>query len=255
MLEVRDLRAAYDGKEALHGLSFEVTQGDCVCLIGANGAGKTTTMRCLSGLLRPTYGTITFAGADITTLSPAVRVAAGIALVPEGRRVFAPLTVQENLEMGAYRRLWPRRQSTVAADFDFVFELFPRLRERGAQLAGALSGGEQQMLAIARALMSRPKLLLLDEPSMGLAPMVVRDIFAALRRLNNLGVSNLAGGTEHPHGVAHSKPRLCAGRWARRASCGCRHARERPSCARCVSWRMSPRVDVGGDSLEARSRV
>src|SRR6516165_2926653 len=138
MLEVRDLRAAYNGKEALHGLSFEVTQGDCVCLIGANGAGKTTTMRCLSGLLRPTYGTITFAGADITTLSPAVRVAAGIALVPEGRRVFAPLTVQENLEMGAYRRLWPRRQSTVAADFDFVFELFPRLLERSSQAAGAL---------------------------------------------------------------------------------------------------------------------
>jgi branched-chain amino acid transport system ATP-binding protein len=191
MLEVRDLRAAYDGKEALHGLSFEVAQGACVCLIGANGAGKTTTMRCLSGLLRPTRGTITFAGADITTLSPAARVAAGIALVPEGRRVFAPMTVQENLEMGAYRRLWPRRQRTVAADFDFVFELFPRLRERAAQLAGALSGGEQQMLAIARALMSRPKLLLLDEPSMGLAPMVVKDIFAALRRLNDLGVSIL----------------------------------------------------------------
>jgi len=191
MLEVRDLRAAYDGKEALHGLSFEVVQGACVCLIGANGAGKTTTMRCLSGLLRPTHGTITFAGGDITTLSPAARVAAGIALVPEGRRIFAPMTVQENLEMGAYRRLWPRRQSTVAADFDFVFELFPRLRERAAQLAGALSGGEQQMLAIARALMSRPKLLLLDEPSMGLAPMVVKDIFATLRRLNELGVSIL----------------------------------------------------------------
>jgi branched-chain amino acid transport system ATP-binding protein len=191
MLEVRDLHAAYEGKEALHGLSFEVGQGACVCLIGANAAGKTTTMRCLSGLLKPTRGTIRFEGEDIAALPPAARVAAGIALVPEGRRVFAPMTVQENLEMGAYRRLWPRRQSSVAADFDFVFDLFPRLRERAAQLAGALSGGEQQMLAIARALMSRPKLLLLDEPSMGLAPMVVTDIFATLRRLNQMGVSIL----------------------------------------------------------------
>jgi branched-chain amino acid transport system ATP-binding protein len=191
MLEVRDLHAAYEGKEALHGLSFEVGEGACVCLIGANGAGKTTTMRCLSGLLRPTHGAITFAGRDITKLPPAARVAAGITLVPEGRRVFAPMTVRENLEMGAYRRLWPRRHSAVAADFDVVFDLFPRLRERTGQLAGALSGGEQQMLAIARALMSRPKLLLLDEPSMGLAPLVVKDIFATLRRLNQMGVSML----------------------------------------------------------------
>ena len=191
MLEVRDLHAAYEGKEALHGLSFDVAQGACVCLIGTNGAGKTTTMRCLSGLLRPTHGTIAFEGADITAVPPAARVAAGIALVPEGRRVFTPMTVRENLEMGAYRRLWPRRQNTVAADFDFVFDLFPRLRERASQLAGALSGGEQQMLAVARALMSRPKLLLLDEPSMGLAPLVVKDIFATLRRLNEMGVSIL----------------------------------------------------------------
>jgi len=191
MLEVRGLHAGYDGKEALHGVSFDVTHGACVCLIGANGAGKTTTMRCLSGLLRPTRGAIKFEGDDIGVLAPALRVAAGIALVPEGRRVFAPMTVRENLEMGAYRRLWPRRQSSVAADFDFVFDLFPRLHERSAQLAGALSGGEQQMLAIARALMSRPKLLLLDEPSMGLAPLVVKDIFATLRRLNEMGVSIL----------------------------------------------------------------
>jgi branched-chain amino acid transport system ATP-binding protein len=191
MLEVRGLHAAYDGKEALHGVSFDVALGACVCLIGANGAGKTTTMRCLSGLLRPTRGTIIFEGEDIAALSPAARVAAGVALVPEGRRVFAPMTVRENLEMGAYRRLWPRRQSTVGADFDFVFALFPRLHERLSQMAGALSGGEQQMLAVARALMLRPKLLLLDEPSMGLAPLVVKDIFATLRRLNEMGVSIL----------------------------------------------------------------
>jgi branched-chain amino acid transport system ATP-binding protein len=191
MLEVRGLHAAYDGKEALHGLSFDVALGSCVCLIGANGAGKTTTMRCLSGLLKPTQGTMLFEGEAITALPPAARVAAGISLVPEGRRVFAPMTVRENLEMGAYRRLWPRRQPIVAADFELVFDLFPRLRERSSQLAGALSGGEQQMLAIARALMSRPKLLLLDEPSMGLAQMVVKDIFATLRRLNEMGVSIL----------------------------------------------------------------
>jgi branched-chain amino acid transport system ATP-binding protein len=191
MLEVRDLHAAYEGKGALHGLSFDVARAGFVCLIGANGAGKTTTMRCLAGLLRPTRGTIVFNGKEISAARPADRVAAGIALVPEGRRVFAPMTVRENLEMGAFRRLWPRRDRAVAADFDFVFNLFPRLSERASQLAGALSGGEQQMLAIARALMSQPKLLLLDEPSMGLAPLVVRDIFATLRRLNEAGVSIL----------------------------------------------------------------
>jgi branched-chain amino acid transport system ATP-binding protein len=148
-------------------------------------------MRCLSGLLYPTSGKILFNRQEISTLRPAERVAAGIALVPEGRRLFAPMTVRENLEMGAFRRLWPRRQREVAADFDLVLELFPRLRERAAQRAGDLSGGEQQMLAIARALMSRPKLLLLDEPSMGLAPLVVKDIFATLRHLSETGVSIL----------------------------------------------------------------
>jgi len=189
MLEARDLHAGYDGKEALHGVSLNVARGSCVCLIGANGAGKTTTMRCLSGLLRPTGGAILFEGRELTATSAADRVGAGIALVPEGRRVFAPMSVRENLEMGAYRRLWPRRARAVTADFDFVFGLFPRLQERASQLAGSLSGGEQQMLAIARALMSRPKLLLLDEPSMGLAPLVVKDIFATLRRLNEAGVT------------------------------------------------------------------
>jgi branched-chain amino acid transport system ATP-binding protein len=191
MLDVINVRAGYEGKEALRGVNFEVERGSCVCLLGANGAGKTTTMRCVSGLLLPTVGEIRFDGRDVSTMGTVERVAAGIALVPEGRRVFAPMTVRDNLEMGAFRRLWPRRDESVTADFDFVFELFPRLRERTAQIAGALSGGEQQMLAIGRALMSRPKLLLLDEPSMGLAPMVVRDIFATLRHLNDAGVSIL----------------------------------------------------------------
>jgi len=191
MLEVKNLHAAYEGKEALHGLNLKVDSGNCVCLLGANGAGKTTTMRCVSGLLYPTKGAIFFDGLDISAARPAERVAAGIALAPEGRRVFAPMTVRENLEMGAFRRLWPRRQATVALDLDLVFDLFPRLHERTTQLAGALSGGEQQMLAIARALMSRPKLLLLDEPSMGLAPLVIKDIFAVLRKLNESGVSIL----------------------------------------------------------------
>jgi branched-chain amino acid transport system ATP-binding protein len=191
MLEVRELYAAYDGKEALHGLSFSVARGSCVCLIGANGAGKTSTMRCLAGLLRATRGTIVFDGNEISAMRPADRVVAGIALVPEGRHIFGPMTVRENLEMGAFRRMWPRRDPALAADFDFVFDLFPRLRERTSQFASALSGGEQQMLAVARALMARPKLLLLDEPSMGLAPMVAKGIFATLRHLNEAGVSIL----------------------------------------------------------------
>lgn len=191
MLEVHELCAGYEGKEALHGLSFDVPRGSCVCLIGANGAGKTTTMRCLAGLMLPTKGRIVFEGKEISTARPAERVAAGISLVPEGRRVFAPMTVRENLEMGAFRRIWPRRQRAVVTDLDFVFELFPQLRERASQLAGALSGGEQQMLAIARALMARPRLLMLDEPSMGLAPLILQTIFTTLRQLNDAGITML----------------------------------------------------------------
>jgi branched-chain amino acid transport system ATP-binding protein len=191
LLEVDALDAGYGSIAVLHKISLRVEAGRSVCLIGANGAGKTTLLRCLAGLLRPSAGRIRIEGTDIATAPASARLDFGVTLVPEGRRVFAPMTVRENLEMGAYRRLWPRRHSAVAADFDVVFDLFPRLRERTGQLAGALSGGEQQMLAIARALMSRPKLLLLDEPSMGLAPLVVKDIFATLRRLNQMGVSML----------------------------------------------------------------
>lgn len=191
MLEVRNLNAGYGEIAVLHGVSLSVSAGECVCLIGANGAGKTTLMRSLSGLLRPVDGTIRFGGEELSKAAAHAVVGAGISLVPEGRRVFAPLSVKENLEMGAFRRLWPRSGDGIGRDLDFVLTLFPRLKERFSQLAGTLSGGEQQMLAVGRALMARPKLLLLDEPSMGLAPLVVKEIFATIRELNAQGMAIL----------------------------------------------------------------
>ena len=191
MLEVEGLSAGYGHVSVLHNISLRVEAGQSVCLIGANGAGKTTLLRCLAGLLRPSSGHIRVEGNDIAGRSASARLDFGVTLVPEGRRVFAPMSVRENLEMGAFRRLWPRRDRKVEADMDAVFDMFPRLRERQSQPAGLLSGGEQQMLAIGRALMSRPRLLLLDEPSMGLAPRVVQDIFATIRRLNQQGISIL----------------------------------------------------------------
>jgi branched-chain amino acid transport system ATP-binding protein len=191
MLEISRLSAGYGSTQVLHDVSLRVAAGQSVCLIGANGAGKTTLMRCIAGLLRPSAGSIRLAGAEIGAASTAARLGLGVALVPEGRRVFAPMSVRENLEMGAFRRLWPRRDRKVAADLAMVFELFPRLSERQSQPAGLLSGGEQQMLAIGRALMSGPRLLLMDEPSMGLAPRVIQEIFATIRRLNAEGMSIL----------------------------------------------------------------
>jgi len=191
MLEVDSINAGYGSIQVLHRISLRVEAGQSVCLIGANGAGKTTLLRCLAGLLRPSAGHIRVEGRDITNAAASERLSVGVTLVPEGRRVFAPMTVRENLEMGAFRRLWPRRDRSVAGDMDMVFELFPRLAERQKQMAGLLSGGEQQMLAIGRALMSRPRLLLLDEPSMGLAPRVVQEIFATIRKLNKEGMSIL----------------------------------------------------------------
>jgi branched-chain amino acid transport system ATP-binding protein len=191
MLEVDALTAGYGSIEVLHRISLRVARGQSVCLIGANGAGKTTLLRCLSGLLRPSEGRIAVDGTDIAGRSASTRLDFGVTLVPEGRRVFAPMTVRENLEMGAFRRLWPRRDRTVAADMAMVFDLFPRLHERQGQAAGLLSGGEQQMLAIGRALMAKPRLLLLDEPSIGLAPLMVQEIFQTIRRLNAEGISIL----------------------------------------------------------------
>ena len=174
MLEVTGLRVAYGGIQAVRGITFHVRQGEMVALIGANGAGKTSTLKALSRLLDTAGGSVRYGGQEISRLPPHQLIAQGIALVPEGRGVFPRMSIVENLKMGAYCR---RDDDAIGADMEHVFSLFPRLKERALQLAGTLSGGEQQMLAIGRALMSRPKLLLLDEPSMGLAPLMVQKIF------------------------------------------------------------------------------
>jgi branched-chain amino acid transport system ATP-binding protein len=188
ILEVRDLRVDYGGIKALRGISLDVPEGQVVALIGANGAGKTTTLRAISKMLRPATGTIRFRGEDVTRLASHQLVARGMAHGPEGRGIFLNLTVRENLELGAYLR---RDRAGIEADAEKAYALFPILAERRAQVSGTLSGGEQQMLAVARALMSRPKLLLLDEPSLGLAPQVVERIFAVLRDVSATGVSLL----------------------------------------------------------------
>ena len=187
LLDVRDLRVAYGQIEAVRGISFAVEAGQVVALIGSNGAGKTTTLRTLSGLLRPAGGEVRLDGERIDGLRAHEIVGRGVAHAPEGRRLFGRMSVRENLDLGAYRR----RDADVDADLDRVFELFPILAERRAQAAGTLSGGEQQMLAIGRALMSRPRLLVLDEPSMGLAPIMMRHIFETLAELKARGTTLL----------------------------------------------------------------
>ncbi len=188
LLTVQDLNVYYGNVHALKGISLQVEPGEIVTLVGANGAGKSTTLRTISGLLRPQQGEIHFEGARLDNL-PAHRIVdAGISHAPEGRKVFATLTVQENLNMGAYSR---NDKQGIEESRQRVFRLFPRLKERQRQVAGTLSGGEQQMLAIGRALMSRPKLLMLDEPSLGLAPMLVRAIFDTVREINQQGITVL----------------------------------------------------------------
>ena len=188
LLEVKDLKVAYGGIQAVKGIDLNVAPGDLVALIGSNGAGKTTTLKALAGLLHPAAGKIHYNGKSLHTVPAHQRVRDGMALVPEGRGIFARLTVEENLQMGAYTC---SDIAQIGTDLEHKYALFPRLAERRTQLAGTLSGGEQQMVAMARALMSRPKLLMLDEPSMGLAPMMVAKIFETIRDISAQGVSIL----------------------------------------------------------------
>lgn len=188
MLEVKNLKVAYGSILALKKITFSVAQGEIISLIGANGAGKTTTLHSISNLVKKQGGTVLFNGEDITNLSADKIVGRGLVQVPEGRRIFANLTVKENLEMGAFIR---KKKAEVKTDLEHVYELFPRLKERLRQSAGTLSGGEQQMLAMGRGLMSKPKLLLLDEPSMGLAPILVDEIFEIIQKINSEGTTIL----------------------------------------------------------------
>ena len=190
LLEIKDMAVAYGRIEALHGISIAVEEGELVTLIGANGAGKTTTMRAISGVRPLSRGSIFFDGEDITKMKAYKRVIAGIVQSPEGRGVFPGMTVQENLDMGHYGRTFPSK-AEYTQTLDRVYELFPRLLERRTQFGGTMSGGEQQMVAIGRALMARPRVLLLDEPSMGLAPMVIQQIFRIISEINATGVTIL----------------------------------------------------------------
>ena len=186
ILSIKDLQVRYGGIEAVKGISFDVEEGNIVTLIGANGAGKSSTLRTVAGLVKPAGGTIVFRGDDITGLDPTSVVKKGVTLVPEGRRIFPDLTVLENLKMGAYLR-----NDDISEDIQWVYDLFPRLKERSWQAGGTLSGGEQQMLAVGRALMSRPKMIMMDEPSLGLAPLVVKGIFDIIKEINRQGVTVL----------------------------------------------------------------
>ena len=186
ILSVKDLKVNYGGIEAVKGISFDVPEGQIVTLIGANGAGKSTTLKSIAGLVKPSSGSILFKGEELVSKDTTTIVSKGITLVPEGRRVFPDLTVLENIKIGAYLR-----NDDLKDDIAWVYDLFPRLKEREWQLAGTLSGGEQQMLAVARALMSRPKVIMMDEPSLGLAPLIVKGIFDIIREINRQGVTVL----------------------------------------------------------------
>lgn len=188
ILEIKDLVVSYNGIEAVKGISFDVPKGKIVTLIGANGAGKSTVLKTVAGVVKPKNASILFEGEEISGKSPDFIVSKGVTLVPEGRRVFPNLTVLENLKIGAYLR---KDKKAIQKDIEHVYELFPRLKERSWQLAGTLSGGEQQMLAVGRALMSSPKLIMMDEPSLGLAPLVVQDIFSIIRQINSEGITVL----------------------------------------------------------------
>ena len=186
ILEIKDLHVSYGGIKAVKGITFDVEEGSIITLIGSNGAGKSTTLNTIAGLIKPESGSIFFEGNEITGKDPNFIVSSGITLVPEGRKIFPDMTVLENLKIGAYLR-----KDDLSDDIEWVYSLFPRLKERSWQLGGTLSGGEQQMLAVGRALMSKPKLIMMDEPSLGLAPIVVRDIFSIIREINKQGTTIL----------------------------------------------------------------
>ena len=188
LLKVTDMVIHYGAIQALKGISFEAAEREIITLIGSNGAGKSTTLNAISNIIKKTKGNVSFDGKDITSIPPDKIVVEGLVQVPEGRRIFANLSVRDNLEMGAYTR---RDKSGIRKDMEMVFDLFPRLKERISQIAGTLSGGEQQMLAMGRSLMARPRLLLLDEPSMGLAPILVDEIFSVIRQINQAGTTIL----------------------------------------------------------------
>ncbi len=206
MLKIDELKVSYGGIEAVKGITFEVPERQIVTLIGANGAGKSTTLRTIAGLVKPAHGRIHLQGEDITGLSPDRIVSKGVTLVPEGRRVFPDLSVVENLKIGAYLR-----KDDLEDDLNWVYDLFPRLKERSWQAAGTLSGGEQQMLAVGRALMSRPKIIMMDEPSLGLAPWWSRGSLRSSRRSTSRG-HRAAHRAERQHGPEDRGPGLCAGR-------------------------------------------
>ena len=186
LLKIENLKVNYGGIEAVKGITFDVPQGEIITLVGANGAGKSSTLRTIAGLVKPASGTISFQGEDITGKGPTGLVKRGITLVPEGRKIFPDLTVLENLRVGAYLR-----KDDITEDLNWVYDLFPRLKERSWQAGGTLSGGEQQMLAVGRALMAKPKVLMMDEPSLGLAPIIVRGIFDIIKEINRQGVTIL----------------------------------------------------------------
>jgi len=191
MLRIEGLHASYGRTEVLHDITIEVNEGEVVCLLGANGAGKSTLLSCISGVICPTRGKVLFSGADVTGETPHQMVRRGVCHVPEGKQIFQSLTVLENLRLGSYSYASRVGREEVAAEMDKIFALFPRLQERKTQLAGTLSGGEQQMLAIGRALMGRPKMLLTDEPSLGLAPLIIKEIFKTVETLRQLGLTIL----------------------------------------------------------------
>ena len=220
MLKIENLKVSYGGIEAVKGISFSVEQGQIVTLIGANGAGKSTTLRTVVGLVKAASGSIVYEGEELTGLPADQIVRRGITLVPEGRRVFPDLTVLENLKIGAYTR-----KDDLSQDIEWVYSLFPRLKERHWQPAGTLSGGEQQMLAVGRALMSRPKLLMMDEPSLGLAPLIVQDIFSIIREINRQGVTICSSSKTPTWRCALPKWGMC---WKRGAS---RCRAPGPSCS------------------------